>query len=464
MAKTYLNTVKYEIVVEFKIQGIVDKHDIIGAVFGQSEGLIGEEMDLRELQKGGKIGRIEIEHTVKSGNTEGTLTIPSSMDTVQTSLLAAAVEAVDKVGPCESEFHTTKIDDVRSEKRNKIKKRAEELLKKLSANMPETKELTAEIRGNRKSSEVILWGPDKLAAGPEVEENNEILIVEGRADVLTLLKNNITNAISMGGTRIPKSLVDLCYRKTVTVFIDGDRGGELNLRKLANLAKVDFYMKAPDGKEVEELTRKEIEASIKKKRPFEDFERSNLSSHRGYSERPSTRRPGRSYGDSRSPRGSYDSRSPRGGYSRTGSRISSHGTSRSYGSSREFGQPLTRGRERTSAYGTLRSYDRREPAKDLPVDVTANPKEIAAYEPVMKTVRDSLKAKLLDKNNKEISKISVRDLMKNIKDSKNVNAVVFDGIITKRLVDAAEAANIKYLVGVKKGKIVENEKVKTITL
>lgn len=458
MAKTYLNTVKYQIVVTFKIQGIVDKHDIIGAVFGQSEGLIGEEMDLRELQKGGKIGRIEIEHTVKSGNTEGTLTIPSSMDTVQTSLLAAAVEAVDKVGPCESEFHTIKIDDVRSEKRNQIKKRAEELLKKLSAAMPETKELTAEIRGNRKSSEVILWGPDKLAAGPEVEESNEIIIVEGRADVLTLLKNNIANAISMGGTRIPKSLIDLCYRKTVIVFIDGDRGGELNLRKLANLAKVDFYMKAPDGKEVEELTRKEIEASMKKKSPFEDFRGTTYSSHKSFS-RDSSRSPRGSY-DSRGSRGSYGS----GSYSRTGSRISSHGTSRSYGSSRGFGRPSTHVRGRLPAYGVSKSYDRREEKKDLPVEVTANPKEIAAYEPVMKTVRDSLKAKLLDKDNKEISKISVRDLMKNIKDSKNVNAVVFDGIITKRLVDAAEAANIKYLVGIKKGKIAESEKVRAITL
>ena len=277
MAKTYLNTVKYEIVVTFKIQGIVDKHDIIGAVFGQSEGLIGEEMDLRELQKGGKIGRIEIDHTVENGNTNGTLTIPSSMDTVQTALLAAAVEAVDKVGPCESEFNTIKIDDVRSGKRDKIRKRAEELLKKLSADMPESKELTAQIRGDRKSNELILWGTDKLAAGPEIEESNEIIIVEGRADVLTLLKNSIRNAISMGGTRIPKSLIDLCHKKTVTVFIDGDRGGELNLRKLATMATVDFYMKAPDGKEDEELTRKEIEASLKKKAPFSEVGENNHS-------------------------------------------------------------------------------------------------------------------------------------------------------------------------------------------
>ena len=51
MAKTYLSTVKYVIKTDFTVEGIVDKHDIIGAIFGQSEGLIGEEMDLKELQK-----------------------------------------------------------------------------------------------------------------------------------------------------------------------------------------------------------------------------------------------------------------------------------------------------------------------------------------------------------------------------------------------------------------------------
>ena len=64
MAKTYLSTVKYEAVVQFEITGVVDRHDIIGAVFGQSEGLLGETLDLRALQKNGKSG-------CKNGGTNG---------------------------------------------------------------------------------------------------------------------------------------------------------------------------------------------------------------------------------------------------------------------------------------------------------------------------------------------------------------------------------------------------------
>ncbi|MCX6798543.1 MAG: DNA primase, partial [Candidatus Diapherotrites archaeon] len=87
MAKTYLSTVKYLIKTNFEIDGIVDKHDIIGAIFGQSEGLVGEEMDLKELQQNGKIGRIDVDTKVHGGKTTGILTVPSSMDKVKTTLL-----------------------------------------------------------------------------------------------------------------------------------------------------------------------------------------------------------------------------------------------------------------------------------------------------------------------------------------------------------------------------------------
>ena len=77
MAKAYINVTKYQVTLSFKIEGIVDKHDIIGAVFGQSEGLLGEEMDLRELQQNGKIGRIEILPKSAGGSTTGKMIVPS---------------------------------------------------------------------------------------------------------------------------------------------------------------------------------------------------------------------------------------------------------------------------------------------------------------------------------------------------------------------------------------------------
>ncbi|MEK6941759.1 MAG: DNA primase, partial [archaeon] len=69
LAKTYISAVKYLVKIKFEIHGVVDKPDIIGAIFGQSEGLLGEEMDLKELQKNGKIGRIEINHEHMLGKT-----------------------------------------------------------------------------------------------------------------------------------------------------------------------------------------------------------------------------------------------------------------------------------------------------------------------------------------------------------------------------------------------------------
>ena len=53
-----LSTVKYLIHIKFVIAGTAEKSDIIGAIFGQTEGLLGDSMDLRELQKTSRIGRI----------------------------------------------------------------------------------------------------------------------------------------------------------------------------------------------------------------------------------------------------------------------------------------------------------------------------------------------------------------------------------------------------------------------
>src|SRR3989338_4625422 len=271
MAKTYINTVKYEIKLNFEIDGIVDKPDIIGAIFGQSEGLLGDEMDLKELQKNGKVGRIEIEHTTSMGRTKGTVVVPSSMDMAETSLLAAGIESVDKVGPCESKFEIVDITDTRTDKRGEIKTRAQELLKRMmDKSKPDTQMLSEELRESVRASDIIEYGPDKLPAGPGIENDKEVIIVEGRADVLNMLKNQIRNVVGMNGSNIPPTIIELSRHKEVTAFVDGDRGGILNARKLAQLVNVDFIAKAPDGKEVEELTRKEILQALKKKAPMEE--------------------------------------------------------------------------------------------------------------------------------------------------------------------------------------------------
>src|SRR5271157_5364099 len=274
MGKTYLDIVKYMVVAKFSIDGLVDKPDIIGAVFGQTEGLLGDQLDLRELQKSGKIGRIEIEVNQSGSKTYGRLLLPASLDRVETCILGAAVESVDRVGPFEAQFQVDKVEDTRAEKRRKILDRAKVLIKQLlSTEIPDSKELAEMVQNEVKSSEISTYGPEHLPAGPDIGKSNEVIIVEGRADVITLLKNDITNAIAVGGatSNIPKSIIDLANEKETTVFVDGDRGGNLVVRSLLTVAEIDFVARAPDGKEVEELARKEIIKALRTRVPIDQY-------------------------------------------------------------------------------------------------------------------------------------------------------------------------------------------------
>ena len=200
MAKSYIDIVKYMVEARFEISGSVEKPDIIGAVFGQTEGLLGADLDLRELQKNGKIGRIEIEVSSGKNKTAGTLVLPSSLGRVETCILAAAIEAVDRVGPFDTSFSVIKIDDTRNEKRNRVINRAKELVKKmLNTTIPDSKEISEIVEAEVKSSIVGTYGEDKLPAGPDIAKNDEVILVEGRADVINLLRNDITNCIAIGG-------------------------------------------------------------------------------------------------------------------------------------------------------------------------------------------------------------------------------------------------------------------------
>jgi len=418
MAKIYVNTVKYQIVADFEIEGIVDKHDIIGAIFGQSEGLLGEELDLRELQKNGKIGRIEVESKTMSGKTMGKIFIPSSMDMVQTSLLAAAIESVDKVGPCDSRFKTEKISDMRESKRKSITERAREILRGMVEKMPETQELAEGIRHDMRSAELVEIGPDRLPAGPEAEKSSEIILVEGRADALTMLKYGIKNVVGMDGSRIPASLPELCRGKRVILFIDGDRGGEIILRNASAVIKLDNVARAPDGKEVEELTQKEILAALRK----------------GVEARIALNR--------KIPRRGMEAR-------KTFQRKRTMGLG--YGR-----RPRTR--EMFRIQERQPEQERRQETRPA-----LNTEEFAPFAQTMSEIENTLRARLLDENMQTIREISVRDLLKEMGQTPNIHAVVFDGIVTKRLVEAAAKNSIKIVVGVKKGKIEENEKVKVIT-
>jgi len=264
MAKISPVSAKYIVQSTIFIDGVVDRPDVIGAIFGQTEGLLGNDLELRELQRSGRIGRIEVNTTTNNGKTSGEIIIPSSLDKTETAIVAAALEIIQRIGPCTAKIEVKKIEDVRVSKRQFVIERAKVLLRELTeGTLPDSQELADEVSQSVRMMEVAEYGKERLAAGPEIDSSEEIIVVEGRADVLSLLKNGFKNAIALNGTSVPQTIKDLSRKKTVTIFVDGDRGGDLIIREMLATADVDFVTKAPDGKEVEEITKKEIHKALR---------------------------------------------------------------------------------------------------------------------------------------------------------------------------------------------------------
>ena len=265
-------TTKYIIYAELVADGYVEKNDIIGAIFGQTEGLLGGDLDLRDLQKSGRIGRIDVEViNDNNGKSYAKIILPSSLDRIETAIIAATLETVDRVGPCSAKVEVKDIRDIRLEKRQYITNRAKELLETLMDSMTDIHDISEEIREYIRTREIVEYGEEKLPAGPNIDSSDSIILVEGRADVLNLLRCGIKNVIAVGGTSIPKTIVELSKKKITTIFIDGDRGGELILKESLQRCDIDYIARAPKGKEVEELSKKEILKHLRLKVPVEQY-------------------------------------------------------------------------------------------------------------------------------------------------------------------------------------------------
>lgn len=358
------DTTKYLIHAEIVADGVVERPDVVGAIFGQTEGLLGDDLDLRELQKTGRIGRIEVKIESKGGKSYGEIKVPSSLDKVETAILAAALETIERVGPCSAKIKVKKIEDVRASKRKKIVERAKDILRELFEEPEiESEKIVEIVRQAIRSDEITEYGEEKLPAGPAIDESDAIIVVEGRADVLNLLRHGIRNVIAVEGTNIPKTIIELSKKKTVTAFLDGDRGGDLILKELLQVADIDYVARAPEGKEVENLTHKEIMKALRNKIPVEQI------------------------------------------------------------------------------------HVLKKDEKLNPVDILRKHK---------KEVEGKLTARLLDKNLNVLKEIPVRDLVKILRsDDSKCSAIVFDGVITQRLVDLAAKKEINYLIGVRLGSVVK---------
>lgn len=265
MGKVSLDSAKYLIEAELKSSGIVEKSDVVGAIFGQTEGLLGDELDLRELRETGKVGRMDVEIETRDGKSQAMIKMPTSMDATNTALLGAALETIDKVGPSNSDIRVNEIRDVRVNKRDYIVKRARQLLESMNDQSPDVEQITEDIKEEMRQKEITEYR--EFDAGPGAASAEEIIVVEGKADVINLLKNGVRNAIAVGGTSVPPGLEEAVGERKVKAFLDGDRGGDLILKELQEKELVDSVTRAPEGKEVEELDKKQIHEALRDSEP-----------------------------------------------------------------------------------------------------------------------------------------------------------------------------------------------------
>jgi len=280
MAKISPVSIKYMIHASFISEGALEKPDVIGAIFGQTEGLLGADLEMRELQKEGKIGRIEVSLERSDKRTTGTIKVPTALDQSETTLIAAAIETIERMGPSDSQIEVEKIEDVRGSKRDYIIERAKKLMQGIEGSS-DSREISNEIKDSAKIADIQEYGNDKLPCGDI--SGKELIVVEGRADVLNLMRNNVKNVIAMNGTKLPDAIRELGENKEIILFVDGDRGGKLIIQNVTDNANIKYIAVAPEGKEVEELTGKEILMNLRKKIPADEFLSRSKSSRGGSS-------------------------------------------------------------------------------------------------------------------------------------------------------------------------------------
>ena len=256
--------VKYHVKLSFDVDGLVERADIIGAIFGQTEGLLGPEMNLNELQRVSKVGRIEVNTTSTTNTTKGDALLPMSTDIDTCALIAAAIESIDKVGPFDCHFKLDAIDDVRASKKEDIVKRAREIKQKWSTkSVSEGDSMLKDVHEGG-LGKLTTFGKEKLPCSEGVFDSPWIILVEGRADIINLLRAGYDNALAIEGARIDESIKELCDKKDkVVAFLDGDRAGGFILKELKSLVHVDIEHRAPEGVEVEELTPQQVDDILK---------------------------------------------------------------------------------------------------------------------------------------------------------------------------------------------------------
>ena len=402
-----LTTTKYLIHAQITANGIVEKPDVVGAVFGQTEGLLSNDLDLRELQRTGRIGRIQVNIHSNSGRAKGEIVIPSSLDRVETAILAASLETINRVGPCEAEIRTTKVEDVRAVKREQVVNRAKEIYKKMVESVgPTSMRMIEEVREAMRVHEISEYGDDRLPAGPSIHTSDAIIVVEGRSDVLNLLKYGIKNTVAVEGVSVPKSIGELSKKRTTTAFVDGDRGGELILKELLQIGDVDYITRAPKGKEVEDLEKDEVLVALRDKVPTAQFlATTNILNESGNQKKDNSRH-----------------------------------------------------NKKHQKYNRHAKHHVKEP--EIEDD------EVSLMKDMLKEFEGTGCGAILDEALNMTKEVEVENIYEEIKNIEGTaDTVIFDGVISQRLVDVASEKGIKKLVAFKSMNIVKKpHNVKLITV
>jgi DNA primase len=427
---------KYQIRARISADGVIDKPDVVGAVFGQTEGLLGDELDLRDLQKSGRVGRIEVEIDSRKGKSEGEILIPSSLDQVETAILAAGLETVDRIGPCRARIEVQAVEDIRISKRQKIVDRAKDILNKIQE---ESKgvgiDLTDSVRRAVQVEEITSYGPEHLPAGPNIDQAEALIVVEGRSDVLNLLRCGMKNVIAVEGTSVPQTVKDLSRGKTVTVFTDGDRAGELILREMLQTMDIDFVARAPRGSEVEELTQKQVVKCLRNKIPINQYLEMSGFESTGSTRAPMEERPegGPSGGERREP--PRDNRGPR------------PPENRQPAPPPPAARPLP-------------------PPPPPPPPAARLPPKLAGYFDLLGGIENTSKSLFLGADDAVLAEAPVKEMIDRLAQLESpAKTVIFDGVVSQRLLDVASEKGIETIIASRMGAVGKiPDAVKVLTL
>lgn len=322
---------------------------------------------MKKLQKSGKLGRIDVDLRKEDKKTLGNVTIPNNLDQPTAALLAATLESIERVGPYDARFKLVGVEDIREEKRKRIMERAKDIMQRWSASQrSEVIQMISQVSEVSDVGKIVSLAPD-VEGGPEAETSETLFIVEGRADLTTLMKAGVKNVVATNGVNIPQYVVNLTHRKKeVTVLADGDRVGDMIVKELLRRgAKIDYVSKAPQGREVEEMKPIEILDMISKRVDVKTY------------------------------------------------------------------------------LATLQAA-----AKPVAPENLLN-----AMKTLRERVRESFIAILLDEEGEIIDEVPVSQLYERLSGLDNVAGVIFDGIVSQRILDLAQSKNVKIMVGERIGTV-----------